>query len=143
MLDAPVVNLFSHVKPNDTPWRADGLRDFFLYRDLGMAAATGGRVIAHMVKANKAPEAGTGWHRHTADWHMVLMTKGWAKFMYEDRDTLVAAGDCIHQAPGIVHFLYDYSPDMEYLEVVGPADFGTIDAEAPAAVPKPTPWTTT
>jgi len=142
MLDAPIVNLFSHVKPGDTPWRADGLRDFFLYRDLGMAAATGGRVIAHLVKANKAPESGTGWHRHTADWHMVLMTKGWAKFMYEDRDTLVAAGDCIHQAPGIVHYLYDYSPDMEYLEVVGPADFGTVDAEGPAPVPKPTPWTT-
>lgn len=142
MLDAPIVNLFSHVKPGDTPWRADGLRDFFLYRDLGMAAATGGRVIAHLVKANKPPEAGTGWHRHTADWHMVLMTKGWAKFMYEDRDTLVAAGDCIHQAPGIVHYLYDYSPDMEYLEVVGPADFGTVDAAGPAPVPKPTPWTT-
>ena len=31
---------FSHVKPGDTPWRSDGLRDFFLYRDLGVAAAT-------------------------------------------------------------------------------------------------------
>ena len=30
---------FSHNKPNDTPWRADGLRDFFLYRDLGIAKA--------------------------------------------------------------------------------------------------------
>ena len=32
--------VFSHVKPADTPWRSDGLRDFFLYRDLGVAAAT-------------------------------------------------------------------------------------------------------
>ena len=24
--------LFSHVKPDDKPWRSDGLRDFFLYR---------------------------------------------------------------------------------------------------------------
>ena len=24
---------FSHVKPADTPWRSEGLRDFFLYKD--------------------------------------------------------------------------------------------------------------
>jgi hypothetical protein len=46
----------------------------------------------------------------------------------------------VHQAPGIVHFLFDYSPDMEYLEIVSPADFRTIDVEAPCAVPAVTPW---
>jgi mannose-6-phosphate isomerase-like protein (cupin superfamily) len=142
MLDKTIVSLFSHVKPGDTPWRMDGLRDFFLYRDLGMMGATGGRVIAQLVKANadRPPETGTGWHKHVADWHMVLMTKGWAKFMYEDKETLVAAGDCVHQRPGITHYLFDYSPDMEYLEVVSPADFGTVDAEGVAAVPAATPW---
>ena len=105
MLDNPLVNLFAHVKPGDTPWRTDGLRDFFLYRDLGVAAATGGRVIAQMVKANSPPESGTGWHQHTADFHIVIMLKGWARFMYEDKDTLVKAGDCVHQRPGIVHYL--------------------------------------
>ena len=140
MLDKPVVSLFSHVKPGDTPWRSDGLRDFFLYRDLGMTAATGGRVIAQLVKANNPPEHGTGWHRHVADWHMVLMTKGWAKFMYEEKETLIEAGDCVHQRPGIVHYLFDYSPDMEYLEVVSPTEFGAEDAEGPCAVPAPAPW---
>ncbi len=98
---------FSHVKPADTSWRIDGLRDFFLYKDLGIEKATNGRVIAQLVKANMAPEKGTGWHRHEAEFHIVLMLKGWAKFMYEDKETLVAAGDCVHQRPGIVHFLYD------------------------------------
>ena len=140
MLDHPIVNLFSHVKPADTPWRSDGLRDFFLYRDLGVAEATGARVIAQLVKANEAPEAGTGWHRHVADFHIVLMLKGWAKFMYEGTEHLVAAGDCVHQRPGIVHYLFDYSPDMEYLEVVGPAEFATVDVDGPCAVPAPTPW---
>ncbi len=73
--------LFSHVKEGDTPWRSDGLRDFFLYRDLGIANATHDRVIAHLVKANKPPQEGTGWHRHLADFQIVFMTKGWAKFM--------------------------------------------------------------
>ncbi|MCF4165037.1 cupin domain-containing protein [Zavarzinia compransoris] len=131
---------FSHVKAGDTPFVSGGLRDFFLYRDLGIAEATGGKVIAHLVKANEAPEAGTGWHRHQADFHIVIMLKGWARFMYEDKDTLVEAGDCVHQRPGITHFLYDYSPDMEYLEIVGPADFGTLDVEGPCPVPAPKPW---
>jgi quercetin dioxygenase-like cupin family protein len=131
---------FSHVKPGDTAFRSDGLREFFKYRDLGIAEATNGKVIAQLVRANAAPEKGTGWHYHGAEFHMVLMLKGWAKFMYEDKETLVAAGDCVHQRPGIVHYLFDYSPDMEYLEVVGPADFTTIDVEGPCAVPAPKPW---
>ncbi len=140
MLDKTATH-FSHVKPNDTPFRTEGLRDFFLYRDLGIAAATSGKVIAQLVRANEAPEKGTGWHRHEAEFHIVIMIRGWARFMYEEKETLVSAGDCVHQRPGIVHYLFDYSPDMEYLEIVGPADFKTVDLKGPCAVPAPTPWT--
>lgn len=139
MLDRTVTK-FSHVKPEDTRFRSDGLRDFFTYRDLGIAEATAGKVIAQLVRANNAPEKGTGWHRHEAEFHIVIMLKGWARFMYEDKNTLVSAGDCVHQRPGIVHYLFDYSPDMEYLEIVGPADFKTIDMPGPAPVPAPQPW---
>ncbi len=131
---------FSHVKPADTPWRGEGLRDFFLYKDLGVAEATGGQVIAHLVKANMAPDKGTGWHRHEARFQIVYMTKGWARFMYGDQETLVEAGDCVHQRPGIAHYLFDYSPDMEYLEIVSPADFLSIDVPAAAPVPTPQLW---
>ena len=140
MLDSTTIK-FSHVKPGQTPWRSDGLRDFFLYRDLGVEQATAGKVLAQLVKANMAPEKGTGWHRHGAEFHLVYMTKGWAKFMYGEEETLVEAGDMVHQRPGIVHYLFDYSPDMEYLEIVSPADFGSLDVEeAPCAVPGATPW---
>jgi quercetin dioxygenase-like cupin family protein len=139
MLDT-TVSKFSHVKPSDTDFIAEGLRDFFKYRDLGIAEATGGKVLAQLVRANLAPEKGTGWHRHEAEFHIVLMLKGWARFMYGDKETLVAAGDCVHQRPGIVHYLFDYSPDMEYLEVVGPADFSTVDVEGPCEVPAPKGW---
>jgi quercetin dioxygenase-like cupin family protein len=131
---------FSHVKPGETDFRGEGLRDFFLYRDLGVAGATAGKVLAQLVKANLAPAQGTGWHRHDAEFHIVIMLKGWARFMYEDRETLVSAGDCVHQRPGIVHYLFDYSPDMEYLEIVGPADFTTVEMPASCAVPAPAPW---
>ena len=134
-MDATPATLFSHNKPTDTEWGSDGLRDFFLYRDLGVADATRGKIIAHLVKANLPPMAGTGWHIHVAEFQIVIMIKGWARFMYGDRETLVEAGDCVHQQPGLTHFLFDYSPDMEYLEIVGPADFGTVDAPAPCEVP--------
>ena len=132
---------FSHVKPGDTEFKSGGLRDFFLYRDLGVADATHGRVLAQLVKANLPPEDGTGWHVHRADFHIVIMVKGWARFMYGDEETLVAAGDCVHQRPGITHYLFDYSPDMEYIEVAGPADFTTEDIkEGPCGIPAVTPW---
>ncbi|MBG0873838.1 cupin domain-containing protein [Burkholderia sp. 9777_1386] len=139
-MSTPTTTAFSHVKPQDTAFQGEGLRDFFLYRDLGIAAATNGKVVAQLVRANHAPEAGTGWHRHEAEFHIVIMLKGWARFMYGEQETLVAAGDCVHQAPGIVHYLFDYSPDMEYLEIVGPADFKSIDVDGPCAVPELTPW---
>src|SRR5271169_514064 len=125
---------FAHNREGDTVFRHGGLRDFFLYRDLGIASATNGQVIAQLVRANEPPVAGTGWHRHEAKFHIVIMLKGWARFMYEDKDTLVKAGDCVHQRPGIVHYLFDYSPDMEYLEVVSPADFKTVEVTAPWTV---------
>jgi quercetin dioxygenase-like cupin family protein len=131
---------FAHVRPEDTAFRADGLRDFFLYRDLGVAQATGGKVIAQLVIAHNAPEKGTGWHYHEAQFHIVIMLRGWARFMYEDKETLVRAGDCVHQRPGIRHYLFDYSPDMEYLEVVGPADFTTVDVDPVCEIPAPQGW---
>lgn len=131
---------FSHVKSGDTQYLKGGLRDFFLYRDLGVAKATHGKMIAHLVKANLAPSEGTGWHYHVAEFQIVIMMKGWARFMYEDKVTLVAAGDCVHQRLGLVHYLFDYSPDIEYLEIVGPADFESISVEGPCAIPPMTPW---
>ncbi len=115
-----------------------------MYREVGIDEATGGRVICQLVKANpeRPPEHGTGWHQHIADFHIVYMMKGWARFMYGDREHLVAAGDCVHQRPGITHYLFDYSPDMEYMEISAPAAFGTVEVEGMADVPPPTPWTT-
>lgn len=129
--------LFSHLKANSSGFASGGLRDFFVYRDLGVAAATNGKVVAQLVRANNPPEQGTGWHKHGAEFHIVYMLKGWARFMYEDQETLVSAGDCVHQAPGIRHFLFDYSSDMEYLEVVGPAAFTSIETNGPCEVPAP------
>ena len=57
---------FSHTKLADTQYLPGGLRDFFLYKDLGVAKATHGKVIAHIAKANMPPTGGTGWHYQCA-----------------------------------------------------------------------------
>ncbi len=97
-------------------------------------------MIAQLVRANLPPEKGTGWHTHQAEFHIVLMLKGWAKFMYEDKDTLVSAGDCVHQKPGIRHYLYDYSPDMGISGGDRPRRFRHHDIEPPYDVPAPAAW---
>ena len=140
MLDQTAVTTFAHVKPGDTPWVRRRAARFLPLSRPRRADATGGRVIAQLVKANSAPEEGTGWHQHVADFHIVIMLKGWARFMYEGEEHLVAAGDCVHQRPGITHYLFDYSPDMEYLEVVGPR-LQDGRRRGSGAVPAPTPWT--
>ena len=139
MLDKTIVNTFAHVKPGDTPWVVTGFALLPLSRPWHRRGdrRPGDRTVG---QGCRRARTGTGWHRHTADFHIVIMLKGWARFMYEDKEHLVAAGDCVHQRPGIMHYLFDYSPDMEYLEVVGPADFGTVDMESTIPVPAPTPW---
>ncbi|VFU08104.1 protein of unknown function [Methylocella tundrae] len=52
--EEPAPTKFSHVKEGDTQFHGDGLRDFFEYRDLGIADATNGKVIAHLVRAKKS-----------------------------------------------------------------------------------------
>jgi mannose-6-phosphate isomerase-like protein (cupin superfamily) len=124
-LDDSTLTKFSHVRPGDTGWNSGGLRDFFMYRDLGIAAATHGRVLAQLVRANLAPPStGTGWHRHDAEFHIVIMLKGWARFMYNDKLTLVKTGDCVHQRPGIVHDLFDYRPRLSAVRARGSQEAG-------------------
>jgi len=55
------VKKFSHVKPGDTDYRGGGLRDFFLYRDLGIADATAEQVICHL--EGQSRHAARRWHR--------------------------------------------------------------------------------
>lgn len=89
-------------------------------RDLCAEASRSGRVKAQIVTAQTAPPRGTHANLATTGFNMVLVIQGWALFRLDDRDTLARAGAWLHQAPGEVRSLRDYSVDMEYLEVVGP-----------------------
>jgi quercetin dioxygenase-like cupin family protein len=105
-----------------------GLRNYFEYRDLGIATASQGKVVAHVIRARpgKSPEG--EWHRHDCNLQFVYVLKGWIKFEYEGvGEVTMKKGTCFQQPPNIRHRELAHSKDVEMLEIVAPADFRTLE----------------
>lgn len=119
---------FVHSEATDADW-AQGLREIFEYRDLGIAAGTNGDYVAHVIRA-RGKEAGDKihhWHYHECRFQMVYILRGWATFEYEGVGVrTLREGDCINQVPMLRHREIDCSDDLEILEIVAPADFRTV-----------------
>ena len=125
---------FSVSHLTDAQYESEGLRSFFEYRDLGIKAATGGRVGAHVIRAKPGKHGNSGWHTHDLEVHLVYVLKGWVEFDYEGvGEVRIEAGACVHQPPGIRHVEIAHSDDVEILEITLPADFKTEKAEPAAA----------
>ena len=116
----------SHVKTSS--FKADGLRGFFEYRDLGVKDATDGRFVAHVIRAIPGRPVQSSWHSHAADFQMVYVLKGWIEFDYEGVGRQrYEAGSCFHQPKGIRHIELGHSDDVEMIEIVAPGDFVTTE----------------
>ena len=114
-----------------------GLRAFFAYRDLGIRQATGGRVVAHVVRAAGGTECSSQPHLHETQFQLVYVLKGWIEFEYEGQGVVrLEAGSSVYQPPQIRHREIGHSADLELLEIVMPADFATreVDAVQPATL---------
>ncbi len=122
----------SHAKESKFVRR--GLRSYFEYRDLGIARATRGKVVAHVIRARPGKAPHGQWHRHDCKVQFVYVLKGWVEFEYEGvGKVLMRAGSCFYQPPNIRHREIRHSKNVEMLEVVAPAAFATHDAPPPAA----------
>src|SRR5258706_8553265 len=114
-------------KAKDAAFTGGGMRDFFQYRDLGVASATEGRFVAQIIKAVPGKAANSGWHIHHASFRVMFILKGWIRFWYpETGEFVLRAGDCIYQAAD-AHKELEHSDDLEILEIATPADFFTQD----------------
>ena len=103
-----------------------GLRAFFAYRDLGVAAASGGRIGAHVIRAVPGEGPKPEWHTHALDFQMVYVLRGWVEFEYEDIGAVrLEPGASVYQPPGIRHREVAHSDDLELLEITSPAEFET------------------
>ncbi len=121
----------SHHREED--FRADGLRAYAQYRDLGIADATGGLARAHVIRLQGPcnPAEVSKLHYHDVEFQMVYVLKGWVKsYMDGQGETLMLQGSCWIQPPRIRHMILDYSDDVELLEVILPADFKTVELTA-------------
>lgn len=123
----PVHAVVSHLK--DASFDR-GLREFFEYRDLGVAAATGGAYAVHVIRALADHESSGAPHLHRLDFQFVYVLQGWVEFEYESTGTVrLQQGDSVYQPPGIRHREIRHSADLEMLEVVSPATFQTATLE--------------
>ena len=121
----PPVSGFALSHERDAHWD-EGLREFFAYRDLGVADATGGRVGAHVIRARGASDEPGGRHHHALEFQLVYVLRGWVDFEYEGVGRVrLEAGSSVVQPPGIRHSELAHSEDMELLEITLPAQFAT------------------
>ena len=121
----------SHHREED--FRADGLRAYAQYRDLGIADATHGLARAHVIRLIGPcnPEEVSKLHYHDVEFQMVYVLKGWVKtYMDGVGETTFQIGSSWTQPPKIQHLIMDYSNDVELLEVILPADFETKELTA-------------
>jgi mannose-6-phosphate isomerase-like protein (cupin superfamily) len=118
----------SHHREED--FKADGLRAYAHYRDLGISAATHGLAQAHVVRLIGPcnPAEVSKLHYHDVEFQMVYVLKGWVKtYMEGQGETLMKEGSAWTQPPRIRHLIMDYSDDVELLEVILPAEFKTVE----------------
>lgn len=107
-----------------------GLREFFEYRDLGVAQATAGAYSVHVIRALDGHKASGVPHLHQLDFQFVYVLQGWVQFEYEQTGVVrLEQGDSVYQPPGIRHREISHSADLEMLEVVAPATFHTATLE--------------
>ncbi len=114
----------------DEDFKADGLRAYAKYRDLGVAEASQGLARAHVIRLVGPcdPDEVSKLHFHDVDFQMVYVLKGWVKtYMEGQGETLMKEGTSWTQPPRVKHLIMDYSDDVELLEVILPADFKTIE----------------
>lgn len=117
----------------DEDFRADGLRAYAQYRDLGIADGTHGLARAHVIRLIGPcdPKEVSKLHLHDVEFQMVYVLKGWVKAYLEgEGEILMREGSCWTQPPRIRHLIRDYSDDCELLEVILPADFETVELTA-------------
>ena len=114
-----------------------GRRAFFKYRDLGVTAASSGRMRAQVMSASEGMTKPTGWHYHVCDGQFVYALQGWVDLQFEDGQTIrLQAGESLYIPGGLRHNEMATSDILEILEVSVPADMGTVPCDPPEGRPQ-------
>lgn len=132
MPDTPI-KAATTVRHDDPAAFDSGLRQFFAYRDLGIADASHGGFGAHVIRPVPGEHPVPEWHTHALAFQMVYVLRGWVEFEYADVGRVrLVPGSSVYQPPGVAHREVAHSDDLEMLEVTSPATFETRVVAAPA-----------
>ncbi len=122
----------AHAKAKE-PVLVKGRREFFQYRDLGVAEASAGVLRAQVMSSSEGLSRPTGWHFHECDGQFVYVLKGWVDLEFEDGRTLrIEEGDSLFIPGYLRHNEIRTASELEILEVSSPGIMGTTACEAPA-----------
>jgi mannose-6-phosphate isomerase-like protein (cupin superfamily) len=123
---------FVKSKLRNEDFKADGLRTYAHYRDLGIKNATHGMALAHVVrfKGKCDPKVVSKSHLHEADFQMIYVLKGSITTEVKGHGVhKMNAGDSWLQPHSVIHKVLDYTDGCEVLEIVMPANFRTVELE--------------
>ena len=124
----------AHATPTTAPLVA-GRRSFFKYRDLGVTAASSGKMRAQVTIGADGMTQPTGWHYHVCEGQFVYMLSGWVDLEFEDGQAIrLQAGESLYIPGGLRHNEIAASRDLELLEISVPADMGTVPCDRPDGV---------
>lgn len=120
---------FTSSAPRTPPSTREGLRADSEYRDLGLAAAAGGKYSVKHIRAIGRFEAPTGWHWHDMQAHFIYVLRGWITFRFAgvEGEVTLTAGASLSQPAGVPHNVVARSEDFEALELNVPAEYGTFE----------------
>ena len=119
----------------ETAAQVPGRRPFFTYTDLGVTAASQGRMRAQVTTAITGMTEPTGWHYHLCESQFVYALRGWVNLEFEDGTRVhVKAGESLFIPGGLRHNETATSDDFQILEISVPAEMGTRTCEPPAGM---------
>jgi mannose-6-phosphate isomerase-like protein (cupin superfamily) len=97
------------------------------FRDLGIAAATGGATMAQIVRAVARSEGAQVPHYHEGvELQFFYVIAGSMTVDYAGEICTLGAGDAVVQPERSVHAILDHSADLELLEVTIPPTYTTV-----------------
>ena len=124
-----------HATPATAPF-VEGRRTFLKYQDLGVTAASSGRMRAQVMSASAGMTKPTGWHYHVCEGQFVYVLEGWVDLEIEDGQKLrIQAGESLYIPGGLRHNETATSETLEILELSVPADMGTVPVDPPEGMP--------
>ena len=132
MNDVAAVAPHPTVAKQSTAKYVAGRRAFFKYRDLGVTAATGGKLRAQVTSAEAGMSQPTGWHVHKCEAQLVYMLRGWIELEFAGEPLCrLEAGDSILIPGDTPHNELRTADTFELLEVSLPAEMATEPCDAP------------